>query len=142
MSDFENMMNGYLEKVGGLVNLTVEERSEATQKGAEVLKENMSDLTRSLHYNKNRKIGKMPHLADSITTGQLNGTKEDGDTAVGFTTKDHNHARIARFINDGTRKSKGKEGDHFLDKGFVEYQGKAFQAIGDTLTNIQERKAK
>jgi HK97 gp10 family phage protein len=139
MSDFENMMNGYLENVGGLVNLTVEERSEATQKGAEVLKENMSDLTRSLHYNKKRKIGKMPHLADSITTGQLDGTKEDGDTAVGFTTKDHNHARIARFLNDGTVKMRG---DHFVDKGFVEYEGKAFQTIGDALTAIQERKAK
>lgn len=139
MSDFENMMNGYLEKVGGLVNLTIEERSEATQAGAETFKKELHDVTRSEHYNGKRKLGDMPHLADSIISGPLQGEKENGDTAVGFVTKGINHARIARYLNDGTVKMKAS---HFVDKTFIAQQEKTFKVMGDKIGAIQERKAK
>ncbi|QGN59891.1 hypothetical protein [Leuconostoc citreum] len=38
MEDFETQMNKWLGKIGGLANLTIEEREEANTAAAEVLK--------------------------------------------------------------------------------------------------------
>lgn len=139
MSDFESQMEGWLANVGGLVNLTIEERDEVTQKGAETLKGELSRATKDAgHYNPHRKVGKIQHLADSYVTGNLDGTKDDGNTAVGFSTRDANHARIARFLNDGTVKMKG---DSFYDKAVLEAQDKTYGSIYETLEALQKRKA-
>ncbi|MDD9139140.1 HK97 gp10 family phage protein [Fructobacillus sp. CRL 2054] len=139
MSDFESQLGGWLNKVGGLVNLTVEEREEITGKGAEELKDSLAATTRSNHYNASRRQGKMKHLADSFEIGRLDGEKENGNTAVGFSKSDANHARIARFLNDGTVKMKG---DSFLDKGVIAAQEKTGNAIQKALTEVQQRKSK
>lgn len=132
-------MDSWLDQVGGLVNLTVEEREEVTSKGAETLKKELSTATKQAgHYNPHRKEGKLKHLADSYVIGNLDGTKEDGNTAVGFTTKDANHARIARFLNDGTVKMKG---DSFYDKAIIASKEKTYATIHETLTALQQRKA-
>lgn len=113
MADLSEQLDEMLQEIGGVVNLTIEEREEITQAGADVLAKNLKQATKDAgHYNANRKIGKMTHLADSVDVGNLDGTKADGSTAVGFTRKDANHARIARFLNDGTRFI---QGDSFID---------------------------
>ncbi|CAK1233563.1 hypothetical protein LMG30234_GAICNKDF_00547 [Fructobacillus fructosus] len=139
MSDFEDQMNGMLAQVGGLVNLTVEEREEVTKSGADVLKKELETATRTNHFNPNRRTDKMKHLADSYKVGQLDGDAEDGSTAVGFEKKDVNHARIARFLNDGTVKMKG---DSFYDKAVVASRSKVENAIQDKLAKVQQRKAR
>ncbi|WP_273731441.1 HK97 gp10 family phage protein [Leuconostoc mesenteroides] len=104
MASLSEQLDEMLKEVGGIVNLTIEEREEVTQAGADVLARNLKQATKKAgHYNANRKVGKMTHLADSVDVGNLDRTKSDGSTAVGFTKKDANHARIAHFLNDGTR---------------------------------------
>lgn len=134
MSDFENKLNEWLETAGGLVNFSVEERKEVTQAGGKVLKENIPTVTPK---NKHRKLGDLKHLSDSFEMGQMEGKDQDGNTAVGFQTKDINHARIARFLNDGTVKM---EATHFLDKGFIQFEDMTYQAINKKLFEIQKRK--
>lgn len=113
MADLSEQLDEMLQEIGGVVNLTIEEREEITQAGADVLAKNLKQATKDAgHYNANREVGKMTHLADSVDVGNLDGTKADGSTAVGFTRKDANHARIARFLNDGTRFI---QGDSFID---------------------------
>ncbi|XZO08216.1 hypothetical protein ABU186_01800 [Weissella paramesenteroides] len=98
MADFADQLEGLLQEYGGLVNLTVEEREKVTQAGADVLAGKYSQATKDAgHYNRDRDLGKMKHLADSVDIGRLAGTKVDGNSAVGFSKKDANHARIARF---------------------------------------------
>src|SRR5699024_7273640 len=68
------------------------------------------------HYQAGRKIGKVKHLADSITfdNKDVDGVG-NGNSVSGFTGQDEsgiNHARIARFLNDGT---KYIAGDSFVD---------------------------
>lgn len=109
----EDDLNSWIEDVGGLVNFTLEEREQVTKAGSEVLKNRLSKATKDAgHYNPDRDTTKMKHLADSVETGTLQGSKQDGTTTVGFSDKDANHARIAHFLNDGTIKYKG---DSFWD---------------------------
>lgn len=104
---------GMIEEIGGIVNLTVEEREAVTSAQAEALQDKLAEVTKEKHYH-DRKTGKVKHLADSVITGTLEGEiKGDGSTSVGFSTTDANHARIARMLNDGTKKLKG---DSFWDK--------------------------
>lgn len=104
---------GMIEDLGGIVNLTVEEREAVTSAQAEALQDKLSKVTKDKHY-RDRKTGKVKHLADSVITGTLEGEiKGDGSTSVGFSTTDANHARIARMLNDGTKKM---QGDSFWDE--------------------------
>ncbi|MDD9138314.1 HK97 gp10 family phage protein [Fructobacillus sp. CRL 2054] len=139
MSDFESQLGGWLNKVGGLVNLTVEEREEVTKAGADVFADHLKPDT---PYNSKRK-GKMIHLRDSVQIGRLEDeSKSMGNTAVGFPKKGSdgvNHARIARFVNDGTSKM---EGNSFVDKAQVQYQDVTSNAIQEALSKVQARKAK
>lgn len=140
MNDEDDILglNQLIEGLGGIVNLTVEEREEVTQAQADVLVDNLQKATKSKHYSE-RKVSKkdIQHLADSITSGNLEGTKEDGDTAVGFTTKDANHARIARMLNDGTKKMKG---DSFYDEARDSATDKVQQVGAEVLKKIQDKK--
>ena len=92
-------------------------RKAMTAAGAGVYVEALKKETRSRHYQPGRKIGKVKHLADSITfdNKDVDGV-DNGNSLAGFTGKDEsgiNHARIARFLNDGT---KFINGDSFVDK--------------------------
>lgn len=147
MADLSEQLDEMLQEIGGVVNLTIEEREEITQAGADVLAKNLKQATKDAgHYNANREIGKMKHLADSVETGKLVGTVSDGSTAVGFTgsedTRGIPHARVAHWLNDGTRRitKDGKivnvPGDSFMDnardksqKEVLEAQSKVFKRI-------------
>lgn len=139
MEDFETQMNKWLGKIGGLANLTIEEREEANKAAAEVLKES---IVKASPRNDKRKLGDIKHLADSVVIGNLQGTKSDGNIAVGYSTTDVNHARIARFQNDGTAKMPNPKGLHFYDRALADSKEDVFKARNDKLAEIQERKFK
>ncbi|WP_349517270.1 HK97-gp10 family putative phage morphogenesis protein [Leuconostoc mesenteroides] len=138
MASLSEQLDEMLKEVGGIVNLTIEEREEVTLAGADVLAKNLKQATKDAgHYNADRKIGDMTHLADSIQTGKLKGTVTDGSSAVGFTKPDADHSRIARFLNDGTRYIKG---DSFIDNARDKSQNEVLKAQSKVLKKIQEKK--
>lgn len=139
MEDLETQMNKWLGKIGGLANLTIEEREEANTAAAEVLKKS---IVKATPRNDKRKDGELKHLADSVVIGNLQGTKSDGNIAVGYSTTDVNHARIARFQNDGTAKMPNPKGLHFYDRALADSKEDVFKARNDKLAEIQERKFK
>lgn len=138
MADLAQALDELLSQVGGLATLTVEERKEVTDAGANVLADEYGKATKEAgHYNPHRDVGKMKHLADSVEIGRLVGTKVDGSSAVGFSKKDANHARIARMLNDGTRYIKG---DSFIDNARDKSKKAVFDAEAKVLKEIQEKK--
>lgn len=138
MASLSEQLDEMLKEVGGIVNLTIEEREEVTLAGADVLAKNLKQATKDAgHYNADREIGDMTHLADSIHTGKLKGTVTDGSSAVGFTKPDADHSRIARFLNDGTRYIKG---DSFIDDARDKSQKEVLEAQSKVLKKIQEKK--
>ncbi|GAK32015.1 hypothetical protein WOSG25_240040 [Weissella oryzae SG25] len=137
-NDFESMTSNWLKNVGNLVNLTIEERETITGAGAEVVKRNIAEVTKAKHYQDDRDTTKMKHLADSVVSGKLEKTRADGSTAVGFSTRDVNHARIARFLNDGTVK---RPGDSFYDQAVSNSQNEATIIQAKVLENIQGKKS-
>lgn len=139
MEDLETQMNKWLGKIGGLANLTIEEREEANTAAAEVLKKS---IVKATPRNDKRKDGELKHLADSVVIGNLQGTKSDGNIAVGYSTTDVNHARIARFQNDGTAKMPNPKGLHFYDRALANSKEGVFKVRNDKLAEIQERKFK
>lgn len=150
MADLSEQLDEMLQEIGGVVNLTIEEREEITQAGADVLAKNLKQATKDAgHYNANRKIVKMQHLADSVETGKLVGTVSDGSNAVGFTKSDKqgiNHARLAHWLNDGTRRKTkdGKivyvPGDSFMDKARDESSDEVLAAQSKVFKRIVEGK--
>lgn len=108
-------LNQLVEEAGGLVNFTLEEQEAINDAGAEVLQANLRKAIKDKHYQKNRHVTKsgIKHMADSVETGNLEDEPINGDKAVGFTTKDANHARIFRMLSDGT---KYIEGDNLYDE--------------------------
>lgn len=142
MEDLETQMNKWLGKIGGLANLTIEEREEANKAAAEVLKES---IVKASPRNDKRKDGELKHLADSVVIGKLQGTRSDGNIAVGYATKpldNVNHARIARFLNDGTSTVPNPKSLHFYDRALADSKEDVFKARNDKLAEIQERKFK
>ncbi len=138
MADLSEQLDDMLQQIGGIVNLTIEEREEITHAGATVLAKNLRQATiDSGHYNANRKIGDMTHLADSIQIGNLKGTATDGSSAVGFTKPDANHSRIARFLNDGTRYIKG---DSFIDNARDNSSEEVLKAEAEVFERIIKEK--
>lgn len=150
MADLSEQLDEMLQEIGGVVNLTIEEREEITQAGADVLAKNLKQATKDAgHYDANRKIGKIKHLADSVEIGKLVGTVSDGSNAVGFTKSDKqgiNHARLAHWLNDGTRRitKDGKivnvPGDSFIDNARDKSQKEVLEAQSKVLKKIQEKK--
>lgn len=108
MSELADQMDSWLNKVSKLVP-TASQKRLMTQAGARTGAEILSKQTKSKHYD-DKRIKKVKHLADSIdVNSSLNGT-----AVYGFTGKDGiNHGRIARFLNDGTKKIVP---DHFVDE--------------------------
>lgn len=137
-SDFESLTSNWLREVGNLVDFTIEERQTITEAGAEVVKRNIAEVTKEKHYQGNRDTTKMKHLSESVVSGKLEKTMADGSTAVGFSTRDVNHARIARFLNDGTVK---RPGDSFYEQAIADSQNEARIAQAKVLENIQGRKS-
>lgn len=129
-------LEAMLQAAGGVVNLTIEEREQANQAGAEVLQKALTDATKDKHY-RDRKTGKVQHLADSIEVGTLEGTIIDGSKAVGYSTKDANHARIARFLNDGT---KFIQGDSYIDQTINQNADTAQNKQIEELSKILDKK--
>lgn len=104
-------------------------RKRMTSAGAKVLADRLKEATKDRHYQENRKTNKVKHLADSIISENtdLDGV-DNGNSIVGFEgAKDSgiNHARIARFLNDGTVKLRG---DHFVDNTRREATDAVFEA--------------
>ena len=117
MADFDRLLENYAERTEKLVVPDQATRKRMTAAGAKVFTEDLHDVTRSRHYQAGRKVGKVKHLADSISFDNTDVDGADnGNSVAGFTGKDEsgiNHARIARFLNDGT---KYITGDGFVDK--------------------------
>ncbi|WP_283582922.1 HK97 gp10 family phage protein [Limosilactobacillus difficilis] len=114
MADLDKLMENFAERAEKLVVPDQAKRKAMTAAGAEVLTKALKEETRDKHY-RIRKIGKVKHLADSVTFQNTDVNGEDnGNSVVGFQGKESgiNHARIARFLNDGT---KYITGDSFVD---------------------------
>lgn len=120
-NNFEGQIMDFLHKVKKL-NPDKETRAKMTKAGAKVLNDKLQQVARTKHYDPKHYVGKhyrdknVKHLADSVTFvgNNINGDK-DGSSLVGFQgVKESgvNHARIARFLNDGTKKMRG---DHFVE---------------------------
>ena len=132
-------LNELLNQVGGLVNITIEERQEINQAGADVLSSELEKATKDADHYSNRHVSKgdVKHLANSVVMGSLEGSAPDGDVAVGFSVKDANHARIARMLNDGT---KYIAGDSFWDKAIANNQDKALNAQAKELEKVLDKR--
>lgn len=117
MADLSDLMQTFAENAEKLVVPDQAKRKAMTAAGAKVFAEALQEETRSHHFRAGRKIGKVKHLADSITSENkdIDGV-DNGNSIVGFTGRDEggiNHARVARFLNDGT---KFIDGDGFVDR--------------------------
>lgn len=134
MANFEEQITGFLHKVQKL-NPDKETQAKITNAGAKVLAEKLEQATRQEHYDPTHYVSKkyrgknVKHLADSVTFANtnLNGEK-DGTSIVGFQgVKESgvNHARIARFLNDGTKKMRG---DHFVEHARKDNEEEIFKA--------------
>lgn len=117
MADFAGLLENFGKNTEKMVVPDLAKRKAMTKAGAEVLAENLRKETKAQHYQAGRKIGKVKHLADSIDVDNrdVDGI-DNGNSVTGFTGRDEsgiNHARIARFLNDGT---KYIAGDSFVDR--------------------------
>ncbi|GAX06946.1 hypothetical protein IWT25_02294 [Secundilactobacillus pentosiphilus] len=112
MADLDEQMMAWYRQVGKLIPSTTKKVVMTTAAG-EVLRGELAKTTRAKHYQENRTKG-VKHLADSVELNPNDiGGEVNGSTVVGFTGKDGiNHGRIARFLNDGTKKIVG---DQFVD---------------------------
>lgn len=117
MADFAKLLEDFGRNTEKMVVPNQAKRKAMTAAGAAVYTEALKETTRSRHFQAGRKIGKVKHLADSITfeNKDVDGV-DNGNSVAGFTGRDEsgiNHARIARFLNDGT---KYITGDSFVDE--------------------------
>lgn len=122
---FNEQLEAYQKAIANLVP-TPSQKAEITNKGADVLEKSYYDATKSKHYDDHREIGKVKHLADAVMSqnSDIDGDKT-GTSTVGYMVDPINHARIARFLNDGTRYIKG---DHFIDKAIEDSKEDILQA--------------
>lgn len=122
---FNEQLEEYQKAIAKLVP-TTSQKAEITKKGADVLEKSYYDATKSKHYDDHREIGKVKHLADAVMSqnSDIDGYKT-GASTVGYEVDPINHARIARFLNNGTRYIKG---DHFIDKAIEESKEDILQA--------------
>lgn len=129
MADLGQLMEEFGRNTEKIVIPSLEKKKAMTAAGASVLADALKTETKSKHYQAGRKTGKVKHLADSIKfeNKDVDGV-DNGNSIVGFTGKDDggiNHARIARFLNDGT---KYITGDGFVDKTRTESVSAVFAA--------------
>ncbi|WCT61283.1 HK97-gp10 family putative phage morphogenesis protein [Limosilactobacillus portuensis] len=132
--NFDQQIMDFLHHVQKL-NPDVKTQAKMTNAGAKVLKSKLEQATREKHYDSKYYIAKryrgknIKHLADSVEYSNTNLNGEvDGSSIVGFQgikSSGVNHARIARFINDGTKKMRG---DHFVEHTRKDYAQQVFKA--------------
>lgn len=140
MADLDQLMENFGRNVEKLAVPDQVTRKAMTAAGAKVFTEALQKETRAKHYQSAGKKGskrKVKHLADSITfdNTDVNGI-DNGNSVAGFQGKDEsgiNHARIARFLNDGTIKMKG---DHFVDNVRREVAPAVFEAEKKVLNSV------
>lgn len=115
MAELDKALDSFLKDVKKLVP-DINDKQKISAAGAAVYKQHLHDVTKAKHYTANRDTSKVKHLADSIEmdTKNIDGIV-DGSALVGFTFQKINHARIARFLNDGTKFTKDESGLHFVD---------------------------
>lgn len=129
MTDFAGLLEDFGRNAEKMIVPSQAKRKAMTAAGATVYTEALKKTTRNRHYQAGRKLGKVKHLADSIAfdNKDVDGT-DNGNSVAGFTGKDEsgiNHARIARFLNDGT---KYITGDSFVDNTRRESVAAVFEA--------------
>lgn len=129
MADFAGLLENFGRNAEKMIVPSQAKRKAMTAAGATVYTEALKKETRKRHYRAGRKLGKVKHLADSITfdNKDVDGA-DNGNSVAGFTGKDEsgiNHARIARFLNDGT---KYIAGDSFVDNTRRESVAAVFEA--------------
>lgn len=117
MANLADLMENFGRNAEKMIVPNHNKRKAMTAAGAKVYTEALERTTRSRHYQAGRKVGKIKHLADSITfdNRDVDGV-DNGNSVAGFTGRGDSgidHARIARFLNDGT---KYIVGDSFVDK--------------------------
>ena len=129
MASLDEMLETFGRNAEKFIIPDQETKKAMTKAGAEKLAENLRKEARTKHYQANRKIGKVKHLADSVDIENCDIDEiANGNSIAGFTGKDEsgiNHARIARFLNDGTVKL---QGDHFVDNACRESADDIFTA--------------
>lgn len=129
MTDLAGLMEDFGRRTEKLTVPDLATKKAMTAAGAKVFSEALQKETHARHYQAGRKIGKMKHLADSITfdNTDVDGI-DNGNSVAGFTGRRDggiDHARIARFLNDGT---KYIAGDGFVDKTRIEASPLVFEA--------------
>lgn len=133
--DLSNQLRSFLQKASKLVPNTAK-RQKMTAAGGRVLEINLKDEIRSKHYQAGRDTSKVKHLADSVTSvhSDMDGVV-NGNTIVGYegvSDSGINHGRIARFLNDGTKKMAG---DHFHTNTVQGSRMAVFKAMAEVYQN-------
>lgn len=123
---FNEQLREYQKAIAKMVP-TPSQKAEITKQGAEILEKSYYDATKAKHYDDHREVGKVKHLADAVMSqnSDIDGDKTTGTSTVGYMVDPINHARIARFLNNGTRYIKG---DHFIDKAIEDSKEDILQA--------------
>lgn len=137
MAEFDSQVNDFIHQMRRLVPDKDTQRK-MTSAGAQYMAKELSMDTKAKHYDAKHHIPKkfrgkaVAHLADSVdyTDTNLDGAV-DGTSTVGFkgaSTSGVNHARIARFLNDGTKKM---HGDHFVEHAREDHANDMFKKMHD-----------
>lgn len=109
MVGLDKALEGWLETVASIGDLTPAEQAKITTAGAKVFQKELEDVTREKHYS-NKKHLKYGHMADGLSVQSTNADgRKNGVASVGW--KNNYHAQNARRLNDGTKKYRA---DHFV----------------------------
>lgn len=122
MASFEEQMSEFQKQVEALIP-TTKQKEAANVAGAEVLKNELEQVTREKHYSR-KKDSKFGHMADHIEVDNKNiDGVEDGSATVGWPNR--YHAMNAMRLNDGTVFIKA---DHFVDETREKVANEVFKA--------------
>ena len=109
MVGLDEALEGWLETVASIGDLTPAEQAKITTAGAKVFQKELEEVTREKHYS-NKKHLKYGHMADGLSVQSTNADgRKNGVATVGW--KNNYHAQNARRLNDGTKKYRA---DHFV----------------------------
>ena len=109
MVGLDEALEGWLETVAAIGDLTPAEQAKITTAGAKVFQKELEDVTREKHYSKKKHL-KYGHMADGLSVQSTNADgRKNGVATVGW--KNNYHAQNARRLNDGTKKYRA---DHFV----------------------------
>ena len=100
MVGLDKALEGWLETVASIGDLTPAEQAKITTAGAKVFQKELEEVTREKHYS-NKKHLKYGHMADGLSVQSTNADgRKNGVATVGW--KNNYHAQNARRLNDGT----------------------------------------